>query len=222
MLEDLQKLAPPEPQEVFHIPPTHFTGFAGYGMDYGLKPEPEGGKTPPFYPSSPQPPKKHTSLYDDDIQMSKTPEYMPSSPNPSPKETKAYKPSEFRPSSPAYRPSSPAYKPSSPAYKPSSPVFSPESPKSPLFSSSPEEGETKQEKETRSIAETKPIALEPVAVNPMTMETDAQEAKPSLLKKLLSTIHLPASHPLSKPPTPMSKPPTPVSKMTPLIDYKDI
>jgi hypothetical protein len=169
MLEDLQKLAPPVPEQPLHIPPSHFTGFtdpaagysagtlAGYGIGnygYGIKPQelPEGGKTPPYFPSSPVAQKKHTSIYDDeDNQMSKTPEYMPSSPKAAPTSP------PYRPSSPVFSPESPPSK--SPAYAPSSPVNLPK-----------EEGE---------------ITMEP-APKP-----------PSMLTKLLSTIHLPPSHPPS-------------------------
>lgn len=205
MLEDLQKLAPPEPPQDFQIPPSHFTGFAkeGYGAEYQGSFLPEGAKTPPYSSSPVHPTKKHTSLYDDDdVEMSKTPEYMPSSPKPF-KESPPYRPSSpaYSPESPKevqkYTPSSPKYAPSSPKYTPSSPKYAPSSPKhAPKVAL--EEGEITME-ETKTSA--------------------TNEQKPSMLTKLLSTIHLPPSHPLSRnSPAPFRSLASPKD----LVNYADI
>jgi hypothetical protein len=236
MLEDLQKLSPPEPPaQEFHIPSSYYTGFsagAGYGAEFqGL---PDGAKTPPYSSSPVFPPKKHTSLYDDeDNQMSKTPEYMPSSPKPS---SPAYRPSSppYRPASPIYKPASPSYKPASPtftpasptykpasptykdtpSYKPASPTFSPQSPsKSPkslafgISSSLKEEGEVMMDQGNMMRDQ-----------GNMMRQEEKTEKTPSLLTKLLSTINLPrvhSSHPVS--PAPLRSPST-----KDLVDYKDI
>jgi hypothetical protein len=117
MLDDIQKIAPPEPAEpepVFQNPfNTHKADYT-FSYGYGI-PANTGNKTPPFGSSSPYAPKSP--------EQSKTPEYQASSP-------------VYRPSSPVYQPSSPVYGPSSPkqslpAKQPSSPPYRPESPYAP-------------------------------------------------------------------------------------------